>query len=259
MKDTARFAEAGARLRRARLAAGRTQADVAAIAATSQSSVSRIELGQAWTASISTVAAVATAVGLTLELSVRGPADASGATMQERCHRLVADLAARGGWTGWTTIDASDPSGSETLLIRSHRREVAVIHVWDVLGDVTSAYAHLERRIAEEASARGDAWAVSGAVVICATGHNRRRLSDAPEPAPDAFPIRGSIWLGALAHDLPMPRHVGMIWTDQKVERLRSFLPYLDHRRRQRCVTRQRGVTRQRAATPRRRRQRSAA
>ena len=127
MEDIARCAQAGARVRRARLAAGKSQADIAAAAAVSQSSVSRIELGQASATSISTLAAVAGAVGLALEVLVRGPADVAVTAMQGRCHRLVVDLAVQGGWMSCTTIATGDPSESETLLIRPGRREVAII------------------------------------------------------------------------------------------------------------------------------------
>lgn len=240
-------AEVGARLRRARLATGRSQAEVAAATGMSQSSVSRIELGRIGSVPISALAALATVVGHALEVTVRGPADGNGTAMQDRCHRLAAEMAARGGWVIWTRIDASDPSRSETVLTRPARREVAIIRVWDVIGNVGSAYAGLARRIAQEADRLGEAWTVSGAVIICATGHNRRRLSDAPRPTEDPFPVRGSAWLAALGFDVAMPRGIGMIWTDQTVQRLRPFLPYLDHR------------TRRRSATRRTRRQRPAA
>jgi transcriptional regulator with XRE-family HTH domain len=232
MDDVAHCADAGALVRRTRLAAGRSQADVARFAGTSQSSLSRIELGRGVQVAIPTWAAVAKAVGLTMEIALRGDDDRTAAAMQEHCH------ASAGGWTIRTTIQGSEPARSETMLVRSRRQEVAVIRVWDVIGDAAVAYADLERRIAAETEVRGQGWAVSGAVVICATGHNRRRLSDAPRPTEDPFPARGSTWLGALGNDIAMPRGIGMIWTDQTAERLRPFLPYLDHRTRRRSVTR---------------------
>jgi hypothetical protein len=156
------------------------------------------------------------------------------AEVQRRCHRLVAERSRLGGWLATTIIDIERPGGSETIMERPGRGEVAVVHVWDVLADFDRALADLRVRIEGERSARGGAWTVSGFVIIARSGHIVRRLSESGRAVNLAFPVRGSRWLGALDGDIPMPASLGMVWTDQSVSRLRPFIRYLDHRRRMR-------------------------
>jgi hypothetical protein len=141
-------------------------------------------------------------------------------------HRLVVAKALAGGWSAWTVADL-------TVLERADRREVAVAQVWDVIGDVAAAIRDLERRIDLERAERGEGWRVSGFVVILSTGHNRRRTTENGGSMNRGFPVRGGNWLVALAGG-PMPMGIGMLWTGGRMERLRPFLPYLDHRQRQR-------------------------
>jgi len=230
--DTA--AETGARLRRARLAGGHRQRDVAATAVVSQSTISRMELGQGASVPLDKWVRVAAVVGLDLAVVVRPTTDRAEDAIQRRCHRLVVELALVGGWTAWTLMEERDAAACETVLERKDRQEVAIVRVWDVIGDVAAAMADFDRRLDLERSDRGPGWRVSGAVVITATGHNRRRLSDTGRPVDRAFPVRGSLWLSCLRHLVPMPSAPGMLWTDARMERLRPFLPYLDHRLRNR-------------------------
>lgn len=220
-------AEMGARVRRARIEARLRQSDVAAQAGVSQSMVSRIELGKGGAASMSAWIAVSTAVGADLLDPVK-PSPCTLA-MWRRCHRLVTDLAVFGGWS-WS----SDVGSNETILVRAARQEAMVVRVWDVIANVKAAIDDFERRIYLEQRERGEAWRVGGAVVIPANGANRRRLTESESLLVGAFPGRGGAWLAALRGRSPMPAALGMIWTDQRTERLRPMLPYLDRRRRQR-------------------------
>lgn len=216
----------GLRIRRARLAKGRRQAELADAAGVSQSTISRLELGLGARVPIETWIQVAAAAGLDFTIDLWPTTEPRDALTQERMHRLVVAKALTGGWTAWTVADV-------TVLERPDRREVALAQVWDVIGDVGAAIRDLEWTIDLERAERGEDWRVSGFVVILSTGHDRRRTVENGGSMNRAFPVRGGNWLVALAGG-PMPNGTGMLWTGGRVERLRPFLPYLDHRQRQR-------------------------
>lgn len=223
-------ADLGLLVRRTRIGQRRRQRDVAAAAQVSQSTMSRVELGRGGSVPLATWVQITQALGLVLGEVHLG--DRHGRVeVQRRCHRLVVERSRLGGWAATTIIDTVRPEASETILERHGRSEAAVVHVWDVLADFERAITHIQRRIEGERSARGDAWSVSGVVVIARSGHIVRRLSESGRAVNLAFPVRGSRWLGALGGDVPMPP-LAMIWTDQSMSRLRPFIRYLDHRRR---------------------------
>ncbi len=228
-------ARLGARIRRARFAAGRTQREVAAEVGVSQSTISRVELGRGGSVPLFTWERIAAAVGLDLADVVRTPSRTRSDALQMRCHRLVADLASRGAWTIWTISSPDDPALTESILERAERREVAIVRAWDVLGDVDAAIEGLTARLATERASRDDGWRVGGVVVVTAGGENRRRLTETGAPVARAFSLRGDDWLMALGRSrVPMPDELGMIWTDERIERLRPLIPYIDFRRRDR-------------------------
>jgi transcriptional regulator with XRE-family HTH domain len=228
-------ARLGVRVRRARFSAGRTQREVAAATGVSQSTISRMELGRGGLVPLLTWARVAAAVGLEPASIFRLADGHPDHATQKRCHRMVADLAAEGGWWAWTLAILDDPAQTETVLERCHRREVAIVHVWDVIGNVEAAVRDFRERLDLERRARGDGWRINGAIVVTATGQNRRRLTETGHPVAQAFSLRGDDWLMALGRSrVPMPDGLGMIWTDGRIERLRPLLPYIDFRRRNR-------------------------
>jgi transcriptional regulator with XRE-family HTH domain len=225
-------ARLGARVRRARHAAGRRQRDVALDAAVSQALISRLELGGGGNIPLETWVRVAEVVGLDWHVVFPTDRQCRHHDVQRRCHRLVAALGAVGGWFAWT-LAPEDPGRAETLLEREERREVAIIHVWDVLGNVDAEIQSLDERIQEERETRGAGWTVSGAVVVAWSGANRRRLIESREAVALAFSLRGAEWLAALGRvHVPMPKRLGLIWTDAKLERLRPGVGYIDFRRR---------------------------
>jgi transcriptional regulator with XRE-family HTH domain len=226
-------ADLGLLVRRTRIGQRRRQRDVAAAAQISQSTMSRVELGRGGSVPLATWVRITDALGLAVGV-VHANDRRGRIAVQQRCHRLVVDRGRLGGWVATTIIETDRPEASETILERRDRNEAAVVHVWDVLADFERAIAHLHRRIEGESSARGDAWSVSGVVIIARSGHIVRRLSESGRAVDVAFPVRGSRWLGSLGGQVPMPTSVGMIWTDQSMSRLRPFLRYLDHRRRMR-------------------------
>jgi len=184
---------------------------------------------------LSTWERVAAAVGLGLSAVYRLAEQRPDHAMQRRCHRMVADLAGQGSWAAWTISIPDDPARTETILERAERREVAIVRVWDVIGNVEAGVAEVRERLNLEQRTRGEGWRVGGAVVITATGRNRRRLTETGHPVARAFSLRGDDWLAALGRfRVPMPDELGMIWTDERIERLRPLLPYVDFRRRNR-------------------------
>jgi transcriptional regulator with XRE-family HTH domain len=216
------------RIRRARLVARLRQSEVAALAGVSQTMVSRIELGRGGSVPFGRWTAVAATVGVDL-LGTLDDSLPTSLDVLRRCHRLVADRALEGGWSAWTDLQAN-----ETLLVRPSRQEAAVVQIWDAIGSVPAAIGSFADRLTREALTHPDSWRVSGAIVVPATGPNRRRMTESDAAIRVGFPVRGAQWLGALGQLAPMPGRPGVIWTDQRMDRLRPMLPYLDRRRRDR-------------------------
>jgi transcriptional regulator with XRE-family HTH domain len=218
-------------VRRARYAAGLTQRAVAHRAGVSQALISRLELGGGVNVPLGTWVRVAQVVGLDWHVDFPTDHQRRSDDIQRRCHGLVARLAGEGGWSAWTTIP-DDPGRTETVLEREERGEVAIVWVWDVLGDVEAEIELLEVRLHQERVDRGAGWRVGGAVVVVSTGSNRRRLIESRSGVGVAFSSRAAEWLAALGKvRVPLPARPGLIWTDGKLERLRPLLGYVDYRR----------------------------
>ena len=94
----------GREIRAARLRLRSSQAKLGRSAGVSQQLMSDLELGRGGSVNLDTWIAVTEAVGLRLELT---GGDEGGALA---CHRMVANLASRGGWETAVTTD-------ETILL----------------------------------------------------------------------------------------------------------------------------------------------
>jgi transcriptional regulator with XRE-family HTH domain len=204
---------------------------VAADIGVSQTTLSRIERGRLGSVRFDTIDRLADGLGLKVDLAVTPAIPDQDHHIQARAHRLIAEAAADGGWSGWTFAHDRDPTSWETRLQR--RDEIAVLRVWDVVGDVERSTAEFERSMERERAANPGIQ-VSGAVVIVQAGINTRRLGERGRMVTKAFPVRGSRWLVALRSDVRMPSEPGLIWTGARVDRLRPFLPYVDRRQRTR-------------------------
>jgi transcriptional regulator with XRE-family HTH domain len=224
-------ASLGLQLRRTRIALRRRQLDLAASANVSQATVSRVELGRGGPVSMATWIRIPGSLGM--EFRVVPHQDARDRlAIQRRCHQLVVELSRLGQWSAITLLDGGRPECSETVLERNDRHEVAVIRVWDLITDVERAVADLGSSVERERASRGEAWQVSGAVIIARSALLLRRMSEGGRAVDLAFPVRGARWLAALTGDRPIPPAPGMIWTDFPMTRLRPFVRYLDHRQR---------------------------
>ncbi len=91
-----------------------------------------------------------------------------------RCHRLVGEVARRGGWSAVTEIERGD---IETVIARTgstgeRPREVAVVRVWDEVTRVERATEILLDSAARERERSVEPTIVSALVVVTANGSN---------------------------------------------------------------------------------------
>jgi transcriptional regulator with XRE-family HTH domain len=221
----------GRRIRRARLATKRTQVDVARAVGISQPTVSRLELGNGGAVSLEVWMRVAREVGIDLRAHVEVPFETREFEAQIRCHRSLVELAATGGWLGWTLATTDDPARTTTILERRDRGEVAVVHAWDVVTDVDRSLAALRRQVADERRRRADGTPVSGLVIVVQTGPNHRRFIESADAVLAGLEIHGDAWWTALRNvHVPMPVGLGTIWIEPDFSRLRPRIPYVHSR-----------------------------
>lgn len=185
-----------------------------------------MELGHGGSATLDTWDAVAAAVGLTELGDLLADRPMPGDRRPD-IRRLVVDLAERGGWSG-------QPIGDDEIeLVRDARKEIGIVHVWDVVSDVSGAISSLLARISGRRAAYGSVWTVSGLVVVRAIAANRRRISEFEDDIDAAFPDSGSAWITALANErMRSPARPAVVWTDHRVTRLVPARLTLVHRRR---------------------------
>ena len=195
----------GRELRTARLADFRSQATLAEAAGVHQSVISRMELGKGANVALATWKAVAEAVGL--RMTLHGAEDGSG---RFATHRMVAELASRGGWNATMTPD-------ETVIARG--RDRAVVHVWEHVTTIGPDVARFRASVERERTVASRA---SGIVVIPTIGWNRRRVTELREELRDEFPAAGNAWYRALVNaHRPMPADAGILWAFRDRTRIR--------------------------------------
>ncbi len=189
-------------LRGARLAAGLSQGHVAAVAGTSQSQFSRIELAQAAGATIDEVARCCAALGLRLDVKtfpVGSPVRDAG--QLRLLERLRKEVHARWRWASEVLIGQSGDmrawdvflSGPGTVGIDAETR----------LFDLQA----LQRRC--EAKSR-DSGADRVVLLVAGTHRNRRILRDHREALRSTFPADTAETLGALRAGV-LPERSGLI------------------------------------------------
>lgn len=178
------------------------QADVARLARTSASTVSRIERGQFETLSIDIVRRVGVALEIRLELvpSWRGgDLERIVNARHSALHGRLADRLARApGWVSAAEVSYSiwgERGVIDRLAFHAEQRMLAVFELKADLGDPAGLVAQVDRyrRLAPEI-ARGRGWdaaSVSCWAVIADTNTNRRRLAAHEELLRGAFPVDG--------------------------------------------------------------------
>jgi transcriptional regulator with XRE-family HTH domain len=172
---TAFAAALGRRVRRARYQARKSQPAVADEVGISQSTVSRMELGRGGTVPLATWERVCEAVGLDLSAVAHTPFRLEAYAIHLRCHRLVADLAAEGGWSAWTIGNVDDPDRTETISSDPNERK------WQSFASGTWSATYKRRsRISR------DAWTMNANVEArtnASAGRSSRRRGERPAVA----------------------------------------------------------------------------
>jgi transcriptional regulator with XRE-family HTH domain len=198
-------------VRRARQALGLRQVDVAQWAELSRNLISRMELGAGGSIPLRSWASVASV--LDIRLDAVSHADARWmAPIERRCHAFVAEIARDGGWSAVTEIGPR----FETVLVRPQRFEAAVVRTWHPVPIVSAALDEFEERISLESARRGDAWRVSGLILVPRTGQNRRRITERAADIAPRLPADGADWIGSLRGlRQSMPTDRGLVWLDR--------------------------------------------
>lgn len=209
----------GVRLRRARLRSGRTQDEVATIAGTSQSMISRMELGRGGGFPLTMWVAVGAACGVDLfQAEDDGPPFGL---------ELILACVDAGGWTSVSV------AGSALVLDRPPRRvqrsyrplmrrgERLVVSLVDIVTDVGLVIEGSRHAALVAGRDLPDGWSCGALAVVRWTTANRRRLTESRDRLDLAYPDSGSAWIGAISDpEGIMPDRPGLLWVDVHGTRL---------------------------------------
>jgi transcriptional regulator with XRE-family HTH domain len=210
----------GTGLKDARLALGVRQLDAARQAGITQAHWSRLERGLEPGVSLATLAACASAVHTRLAAFIEAQPGASRPRDIEHLRRqqAIVELARVGGWEA--TPEAAVPDGGprprsiDVLLVRSVRREAAVVEIWDLLLDVGDAMRGLEAKTVATRERLGPGWRVEGLIVVRGTRRNRRLVAELRALFAARYPAPSAAWLRAIADpETAMPTGPGFAWT----------------------------------------------
>lgn len=232
-------ARLGFALRSARVAAGKTQAEVADRAGMSPSHISLLERGRGATASIETWSCVAAAIG---EQFVGFLELAPGATAPRDIEHLrrqsaLIELAARGGWAALPEL-AIDPStvrsrAIDVALVRQATGEAVAAEIWDWFDDVGVALrgldakvSMLERRLTSSPSSEPETdrdWRVRGLFIVRGTRRNAGLVAELRPLFAARFGGSAVAWLNALTRpESRVPAGDGFLWSDRAGTTLRA-------------------------------------
>lgn len=215
----------GDRIRRARVAVGLRQCDVADQAGVSPTMVCRMELGHGGSIPLGSWAAVAGSLNVDLVAVVPETGGSPIGHILLRCHTLAANVARDGGWVATTEIvrtsPARAPSSAETILVRPSRNEAAVVRAWHPVPNIGVALDALQTRKDDLRRSFGPGWTVSALVLCPWTTAGRRRISELAPRLSTVLPATSGAWMTALRHARsPMPSD-GLLWTDRWAEQFK--------------------------------------
>lgn len=188
-------------MRAARVRGRRRQADVAAAARVSDSTVSRLERGHVQSLSLRAIRAVAAALDIRVELLPRSRGGDLDRLLNAR-HAALAEAVIRwlSGFAGWTVRPEvsfshyGDRGVVDVLAWHGPSRSVLVIELKTDLVDVGELLGTFDRKLRNAMRvAAGLGWApltVSGLLVIAESDSNRRKLETHRETFVAAFPDR---------------------------------------------------------------------
>lgn len=221
----------GRGLRQARLDGGLRQADVAARANVSTSTISDLERGVRVDHTLLVLVRAARAAGADLRayLERATTAEQPRDLVHLRHQELIVRTALGGGWAAQpeAPIDA-DPTrtrAADVLLRRGN--EQGLVEIWDWFEDVGAALRSWDRKLARVerslfAGAGREAPAkTSGLWVVRATRRNRGLVAGHRALFGSRFPASGRLWLRALSdRATPMPPAPGLLWVTVAGDRL---------------------------------------
>jgi hypothetical protein len=186
---------------------------------TSQSTMSRMELGRGTGVAVNVWTAAAAAVGMRLVLTPATTAGQEADSLARRCHRTIVDAARRGGWAAETVVEGDRRRPSiETVLTRCD--ELVVVRVWDLVTDIGAGIDDLLAGV-ERARCHSDGARVAGLVVVPSGQGNRRRMTEGRTQLRVVFPTLAAHWFRAIRSERwRMPRDPGVLWADPQGGRL---------------------------------------
>ncbi len=233
----------GDALHRARIERRLSQEDVGDATGVSASWVSRVENGHGGAAPIATWFAMAAAVGLDLSVAM-APIDGTAGRVDRFRRRAVdhlADIAEAAGGSVRSEIVIDAQRGVLTTVFgrrtfaRTGRQELAIIRIWDVVDDVSSALGRFDDLVTSQRDEAVGAVNVSGAIVVRRTTDARYRLRSQSAALGGRFQDTGASWISTLRRPgFPMPQEASIIWIDATATRLIPMFLALERPRRSR-------------------------
>jgi transcriptional regulator with XRE-family HTH domain len=202
----------GATVRKVRIRRGWRQMDLAKRAATSTSTISRIERGHVETLSLATIRRVLAALEIRLDLVPRwrgGDLDRLLNVHHSRLHELVAiELRAHPGWTFQPEVSfafVGERGVIDILAFHRERRVVLVIELKTNIVDVNELVGTLDRKTRLARRVAAERWTIPGDpsiatwLIVASSRTNRRRVQAHGTMLRTAFPSDGRSIGGWLA------------------------------------------------------------
>ncbi len=211
----------GERIRRSRLAMGRSRLSLGDEIGVSASMIGRMERGEGDGILVRRWVAVADALGLRLTVAAEPDPERIAALRLPPpvlTVRLIEQLAVRGGWSVTSQDDfmvvLDRPSRLERLHVYLCDRPVEILDAADArMADRAAAVAGLPRD-----------WRVGVLIVVRAEPRDRYRPVDWLADESNEFPTSGSVSIAALRSDrVRMPTGDAIVWCDQRATRLIPF------------------------------------
>lgn len=214
-------AAAGERLRRTRLAIGRSRRSVGDQIGASASMIGRMERGEGDGVLVRRWLAAADALGLRCTVSLEADpdrTDETGVPPRVLTVATIAPLAATGGWRivsdGPFRVQLDRETTKERLLVYLCDRPIEVLDAADARND--------DRAAALAALPAG--WRVGVLIIVRAELRDRYRPMDWLGPELDSFPTTGTATMSALKRPRPrLPPEDALVWCDAAATRLIPF------------------------------------
>jgi transcriptional regulator with XRE-family HTH domain len=231
----------GRDVRRGRIGARLTQAELGALVGIHQTWVSDIELGRGDGVPLHLWVALGVAVGRPLAMAFSKPiysdamhdriADAGHLQMQEALLAMAAATGRRA--TAELPTRPSDPSHSIDVAVWDEQHRTLIVQeAWNTFGDVGAAIRSTHRKAAEAAEAAdlaafatGDQrpYRVATVWIVRASAANRALLARYPNLFAATFDGSSRAWTRALVTGAAPPTRPGIVWFDPTARRINEW------------------------------------